>query len=316
MPAEDHVGLTGPAYDMEIERGHILDFSRAMLAPVPEFIETPQPVIPATFLATAQYTWGYSLERPRGTVFETIDHDLSVPLHAEEEYIFHNLPRAGDRLICQSSLENVARKQGGNGGELTFLTVVTEYRDPAGEIIAEQRATTVTTQNAPDDAAWDATAPPYRPGYRGLDPIDPFTEIERVGWDHLSVGHGPGEMTPGPLLIGDIVRFQGVIGEDSPLHNDEAYAAASGYPAVFGLGMHQASILAGYAAHWLNPMGVRMFKARFLDVYWPGDLLVYEGLVTQKTVDSGRRIAEVELVCRRAGGDPVVRAWMALDVTA
>ena len=86
MPARDFIGLTGPEYEMDIERGKIRDFARAMHAPLHEFIEGRNPLMPATFLITAAYTWGYSLERPRGTVFEQLDHDLSVPLHAEEAY--------------------------------------------------------------------------------------------------------------------------------------------------------------------------------------------------------------------------------------
>ena len=89
MPAEDSIGLTGPEYEMDIERGKIREFARAMHAPLPEYVDASNPVIPDTFLITAAYTWGYSLERPRGTVFEQIDHDFSVPLHAEESFTFH-----------------------------------------------------------------------------------------------------------------------------------------------------------------------------------------------------------------------------------
>ena len=160
MPAEDAIGLTGPEYEMDIERGKIRDFARAMSAPLPEFIDAPRPLIPASFLITAAYSWGYSLERPRGTVFEQIDHDLSVPLHAEESFRFHGaLPRAGERLHCRASLENVWRKQGGRGGDLTFLTMLTEFRNPAGELVAEERSTTVTTATGRPASMSAATEP-------------------------------------------------------------------------------------------------------------------------------------------------------------
>ena len=87
MPAEDALGLQGPEYEMHIERGKIRDFARAMSAPLAEYVDAPNPLVPASFLITAAYSWGYSLERPRGTVFEQIDHDLSVPLHAEESVL-------------------------------------------------------------------------------------------------------------------------------------------------------------------------------------------------------------------------------------
>ena len=35
MPAEDYIGLQGPEYDMDVERGKIREFARAMNAPLP-----------------------------------------------------------------------------------------------------------------------------------------------------------------------------------------------------------------------------------------------------------------------------------------
>lgn len=317
MPAEDAIGLTGPEYEMDIERGKIREFARAMHAPLPEYIDGRNPLIPPTFLITAAYAWGYSLERPRGTVFEQIDHDLSVPLHAEESFTFHDtLPRAGDRLICRASLEYVRRKQGNRGGELTFLTMLTKFHDESGTLIAEERSTTVTTGNAPDDADWNVEIPNYQPDYpENLDPIDPFAHITRSSWQDLSEGQGPGKVATGPLRIGDIVRFQSVVGEDNPLHYDLTWAKKLGYPNVFGLGSHQASILAAYAVHWLDPATVRYFKARFRNLYWPGEPLSYNLTVARKYADdhSGHRMIDLNLQCTRNDNDPVVDAWMRLD---
>jgi acyl dehydratase len=317
MPAEDAVGMQGPEYEMDIERGKIMDFARAMHAPLPEYIGGQHPLIPATFLITAAYSWGYSLERPRGSGFEQIDHDLSVPLHAEESFTFHApLPRAGDRLVCRASLENVWRKQGGRGGDLTFLTMLTEFHNQAGELIAEERSTTVTTENAPDADDWNVDIPDYRPDYpENLDPGDPFAHISRNSWAALDEGMSPGEIDTGALRIGDIVRFQSVVGEDNPLHYDLVWAKTQGYPNVFGLGSHQASMLAAYTAHWLDPGAVRFFRARFRNVYWPGENLFYKAEVTRKYIDkdSGHRMLDLTLKCTRNNHDPVVDAWMTLD---
>jgi len=317
MPAEDAVGLTGPEYPMDIERGKIRDFARAMNAPLGEFVDAEQPIIPATFLITAAYSWGYSLERPRGTVFEQIDHDLSVPLHAEEAFHFHGpLPRAGQRLHCRASLEKVWRKQGVRGGELTFLTMLTEFRDTQGTLVAEERSTTVTTGDAPDSGGWEVNIPEYHPDYPdNLDPIDPFTRVERSCWEKVETGMSCGDIETGPLRIGDIVRFQAAVGEDNPLHYDLVWARTLGYPNVFGLGSHQASMLAALAAHWLDPGAVRSFKARFRNVYWPGEVLTYRVRVTNKYRDpvTRQRLLELTLNCTRGAADPVVDAWMTLD---
>ncbi|MCP4387569.1 MAG: hypothetical protein GY802_04680 [Gammaproteobacteria bacterium] len=317
MPAEDSIGLHGPEYQMDIERGKIRDFARAMNAPLAEFIEGEHPLVPATFLITAAYSWGYSLERPRGTAFEQIDHDLSVPLHAEESFVFHQaLPRAGDRLLCRASLENVWRKQGGRGGDLCFLTMLTEFRAQDGTLIAEERSTTVTTENAPETGDWSVDLPDYRPDYPAeLDPGDPFAHIRRCAWEDIESGSNPGTVETGPLLIGDIVRFQSVVGEDNPLHYDLVWARTCGYPNVFGLGSHQASMLAGLAAHWLDPAAIRFFKARFRNVYWPGEPLAYDIVVERKyrDQDNGHRMLDLRLHCTRNDNEAIVDAWMSLD---
>jgi acyl dehydratase len=316
MPAEDFIGLQGPEYTMDIECGKVRDFARAMNAPLPEYLEGEHPLIPATFLITAAYSWGYSLERPRGSAFEQIDHDLSVPLHAEESFTFHGaVPRAGDRLHCRASLEDVWRKQGGRGGELTFLTMLTEFRDAGGGLVAEERSTTVTTANAPDAEDWKVDIPDYRPDYPDdLDPGDPFAAIERSGWNGVEPG-AKKSIACGPLLIGDIVRFQSVVGEDNPLHYDLAWAKSLGYPNVFGLGSQQASMLAAIVAHWFEPAALVEFRARFRNVFWPGEALTYAAQVSKKyrAQESGHRILELRLVCSRNDDDPVVDAWLTLD---
>ena len=57
MAAEDFIGLQGPEYRMDIERGKVREFARAMNAPLPEYIDAEHPLIPATFLITA-VAWG------------------------------------------------------------------------------------------------------------------------------------------------------------------------------------------------------------------------------------------------------------------
>lgn len=316
MPAEDFIGLQGPEYIMDIERGKLRDFARAMNAPLPEYLEGEHPLIPATFLITSAYSWGYSLERPRGTAFEQIDHDLSVPLHAEESFSFHGaLPRAGDRLHCRASLEKVWRKQGSRGGELTFLTMLTEFRDAAGGLVAEERSTTVTTANAPDADDWAVDIPGYRPAYsHDLDPGDPFAFVERIDWND-AMPDAEQRIECGPLLIGDIVRFQSVVGEDNPLHYDLTWAKSLGYPNVFGLGSQQASMLAAIAAHWFEPAALTEFRARFRNVFWPGEILTYAAQVSKKYRDetNGHRILQLRLACTRSDNDPVVDAWLTLD---
>ena len=306
------IGLTGPEYDVYVERGKIREFARAMDAPLDAFMEASSPVIPATFLVCAPYTWGYTLERPRGTVFADIRHDLEVSLHAEESFVFHGpLPRAGDRLVAQPRLENVSVKKGGNGGELTFLTVLNEYRSPEGELRVEQRSTSVTTQTAPGEGDWKPELPTYDPSYSELERSSPFSEIVRTPFEDLTPGNGPGRIELPPLLKQEIVRFQGVVGEDDPLHHDPEWAAKNNYPSVFALGTHQASLMAAYASYWLDPRSIRSFRVRFREVVWPGDRLSYRGIVT--ALDRSKRTAAISLTCTKPGGSLVSEASAEYD---
>ena len=265
MPAEDAIGLTGPEYEMDIERGKIRDFARAMSAPLPEFIDAPRPLIPASFLITAAYSWGYSLERPRGTVFEQIDHDLSVPLHAEESFRFHGaLPRAGERLHCRASLENVWRKQGGRGGDLTFLTMLTEFRNPAGELLAEERSTTVTTENAPESGDWNVDIPDYRPDYpENLDAVDYFAQVERSSWEQVEVGMSCGRIDIGPLRIGDIVRFQSVVGRRQPAALRPGLGPLHGLPECVRAGVAPGKPVGGARGALARPRRGALFQGAF-----------------------------------------------------
>ncbi len=308
MPLTDHIGLTGPNYEVDIERGKIREFARAMQAPLPEFCSGRHPVVPATFLVSAPYTWGYTLERPRGTVFADIGHDLTVSLHAGETFRFLGPPpRAGDRLTARAMLEDVWTKPGRTGGDLTFLRMLTTYRDAAGEILVEQRSTSVTTTSRPSQEGWAPTIPDYDPDYTDLEPPSPFGGITRANPTDLRVGDSPGDIDLGPLSLRDIVRFQGVVGEDDPLHHDTAWAAKQGYPSVFGLGTHLASLLAAYAAYWIDPALVRRFDIRFREVAWPGDRLTCGGKVTQIDTAEPGGIC-IQLACCRSDGKPLVTA--------
>jgi len=312
MALEDQVGLTGPEYEVHIERGKIREFARAMDAPLDAFMQGANPIIPPTFLVCAPYTWGYTLERPRGTVFANIEHDLTVSLHAEESFDFTGpLLKAGDLLIAQPRLEKVWEKKGGNGGKLTFLTILTEYRNKEGELRVEQRSTSVTTEADPGEESWKPQIPSYDPNYEALERSTPFADVSRQSFAELIEGKGPRPVRAAPLLKQEIVRFQGVVGEDDPLHHDPEWARKNNYPSVFALGTHQASLMAAYASYWLPPDSIRSFKVRFRDVVWPGDRLTYEGRVTDCVPET--KSARIHLACLREDASLVSEAWATYD---
>lgn len=130
--------VVGQPWELVVERGKIAEFADAMLSDEPAY-RGPDAIIPPTFL-TSGARWA-----PPG-VRVTVGFDRKRLLHGEQEYVFHSeLPAAGDVLTAQERIVDRFSKPGKRGGEMRFATVVTEYRDAAGALVAEARATFIET---------------------------------------------------------------------------------------------------------------------------------------------------------------------------
>lgn len=136
-------------YTLPLERGKIREFARATQSDNAAY-DGPDAVLPPTFLTTAGLVW-----EPEDEIDLTdLGLDLRRVLHAEEEYVFHGPPsRAGQTLSVTARLGEVYRKTGRRGGELTFVTLVREFQDELGVLVAEQYTTLVQTAHAPEAAA-------------------------------------------------------------------------------------------------------------------------------------------------------------------
>jgi acyl dehydratase len=124
----------------------------------------------------------------------------------------------------------------------------------------------------------------------------------------LIVGQQAEPRTFAPLTRTDFVRYQGASGDFHPLHHDEPFAQATGFPSVFSVGMLQAGMLASYVTEWLGVENLRRFKVRFADQVWPGDELTCTATVTgiAELPEGGRRVT-VELLCQRQTGSAALK---------
>lgn len=118
-------------------------------------------------------------------------------------------------------------------------------------------------------------------------------------WDDLAVGTAAKPHEYGPLTITDFVRYQGASGDFNPIHHDEAFAAAAGFPTVFSVGMLQAGILGGFCAEWLGADNVRRFAVQFREQVWPGDHLVCEAVVAERDDSGPERTVTLDVLVRR-----------------
>jgi hypothetical protein len=138
-PSEGDADLGhGQPWEVVVERGKIAEFAEAMLSDEPAY-RGPDAIIPPTFLTSAA-RWA-----PPG-VRVSVGFDRKRLLHGEQEYAFYGeLPAAGDVLTAQERVVDRFEKPGKRGGTMRFATVVTEYRDAAGALVAEAKATFIET---------------------------------------------------------------------------------------------------------------------------------------------------------------------------
>lgn len=139
---DDLIGKSGEPFEFHVELGKVREFARAIGSREPAFNEGT--VTPPTFLMAADH-WQRRINSP----WDGVKRNLARTLHAEQEFVFHGAPpSAGTRLEAQSRIDKRYSKEGKRGGTMTFTEVVTEYRDDAGNVVAEVRSTTVETSKA------------------------------------------------------------------------------------------------------------------------------------------------------------------------
>lgn len=141
-------GAAGTPFVLDVERGKVIEFARAVQAAHPSHV-VADAVVPPTFLTT-QLFWEKLSDGANPWALVNMSEERGM--HAEQEYIFHGPPpRAGQRLFAQSTIADITEKTSRAGDRLVFVKMVTEYRDDAGKLVAEAILTGV--ERHPAEAA-------------------------------------------------------------------------------------------------------------------------------------------------------------------
>ena len=232
-PDESIIGLEGPVYDVDLERGRIRQFANSIYAFHPAYHKESKPVIPPTFLIMSGYFYGYILARaPRDSAFGSIDEDFTTCADGGQEFVFHGpLPRAGDPLVASTHMHDFKERQGRRGGRLRIYVTCTQFHTPGGHHVADWFEWNVKTSHSPVQSLDEARIRD-RPYFMKGDPRDQFNAVGFQDWDALREGQGPGVIVMPPLTVTDIVAYQYASGEDGPTHHDDGSARACGYPAA------------------------------------------------------------------------------------
>jgi hypothetical protein len=144
------VGSTGKPFRVVVEEGKIREFARATKSSNPAYLAdgAPPAVSPVTFLASSAFWQG-----PENSPWGEAKLNWERLLHGEQEFTFPGPPPApGTVLTAESRIDRIFEKEGKRGGTMTFVEVVTEYRDDSGAVVAASRSTVIETSQAPKEA--------------------------------------------------------------------------------------------------------------------------------------------------------------------
>lgn len=128
------IGLTGKKYIFEVEKRHIRQFAQAIGDSNPLFVneEDGGVIAPPTFPVAIASEGG---DLP-------IQLDPRRMLHGEQEFIYYQSIHAGDRLHCQMKITDLYEREG-KSGNMQFLVLDTEMRNPDGELAVVSKMTII-----------------------------------------------------------------------------------------------------------------------------------------------------------------------------
>lgn len=135
-----HIGRVLPSYDVEVEKGRLKFFAKAIGETNPIFTDEqaaraaghPSLPIPPTFL--------FTLEREHSHRFDYLQMlgaDLHKVLHGEQSFVYHKVVHAGDVVTFEPRIADIYDKK---GGALEFIALETAVKDAHGAPVAELRS--------------------------------------------------------------------------------------------------------------------------------------------------------------------------------
>ena len=128
----------------------------------------------------------------------------------------------------------------------------------------------------------------------------------RLRFDDIAVGQSREAVLVENLTRTQIVQYAGASGDFNPIHHDEPFAKAAGYPSVFAHGMLSMGLTGRLLTDWLGDGVLRSFSVRFVRQVWPGDTLTARGRVVALEEGPEGCLATIEVATRNHKGEEVV----------
>jgi len=251
------------SFGFPVEAGAILAFARAIGDPNPVYADAAfarragftDVLAPPTFTMVADAFDPAYPRRPRlGTDgIEPIDTPYDALLHVHQHFEYHRHVCAGETLTARRLPAKEWVKQGRRGGLLEFVETVTEFVDDTGTVAIS--------------SAWTDVRP--EAGHRAMSTTPPGNPTAEATFE---------EPNDGVVVVRDLSRTQivmyvGIAGDFHPLHHDDAYAVAQGYPSVFAPGMLTMALTGRAVTDTVGDGRLRTFGGRLTRQVWPGATL-------------------------------------------
>ncbi len=132
--------------------------------------------------------------------------------------------------------------------------------------------------------------------------------VRQLYFEAIKVGDELPPLVKPPVDRLQITRYLGASGDFNPLHCDEPYARAAGFPGVSAPAMIGMGFLAELVTEWVRGARLRRMQARFVKIIWPGDVLTVRGRVAERRFeDGGRYTTDIEAWAENQRGELVVR---------
>jgi acyl dehydratase len=138
-----HIGHTLPRYTVDVEKGRLRFFAKAIGQTDPVYSDDaaardaghPALPVPPTFLFCLE------MDSPNpAAVRELLGIDIGRVLHGEQHFTYHAMAYAGDRLSFEQRIADIYDKK---NGALEFVVRETRVTNQHGALVAALRGVTV-----------------------------------------------------------------------------------------------------------------------------------------------------------------------------
>jgi acyl dehydratase len=132
--------------------------------------------------------------------------------------------------------------------------------------------------------------------------------VRQLYFEATKVGDELPPLVKPPVDRLQMARYVGASGDFNPLHCDEPYARAAGFPGIFAPAAIGMGFAAELVAEWVRGARLRRVQARFVKFIWPGDVLTARGRVTERRFeDGGKYTVDIETWVENQRGELVLR---------